>query len=91
MTLGEDIGQLYIFLVFFSLGALVSTPYFGLTKFAEGKLLSFVTDAVFCVTALFVLWVCNLFFNNGEFRLFVFVAFVAGTFASFFLCRRLRD
>lgn len=79
MTLGANVSQLYVFLLFFVLGVAVTAIYlvgFKLTECSRAATLVF--DALYgCGCAAFV-WYVNLVKNNGEARAFVFVGLILG-------------
>lgn len=91
MTLGEGIQQLYVFLAFVALGVISSVVYLFATAFFKGKLASAIFDALFGVSFVFALWKLNVRANNGEFRLFVFVALFFGIFIATVTCKSTLD
>ncbi len=91
MTLGEGIQQFYVFCAFVALGAVVALPYLFVLGLIKDNLFSVIWDVVYGVATIFLLWKFNLDFNNGEFRLFIFVAFLLGIAISCATCKSTLD
>ncbi|MDE7454522.1 MAG: spore cortex biosynthesis protein YabQ [Clostridia bacterium] len=89
--LGKGIEQLYVFAVFvvFSL-ALCAVYLFGIGLF-RSRLATLLFDVIFGVTSLCATVLLNLAVNNGEFRLFVFVAMALGAIICVATCKTLLD
>ena len=78
MTLGEGVQQFYVFCAFVALGTLIALPYLFVVGLPKNKMLSLLWDVLYGLATVFALWKFNLAVNNGEFRLFVFAAFLSG-------------
>ena len=89
--LGEGIEQLYVFVVFAVVGVAVAAVYiFGLGLF-KSRLFGAIFDGVWGAVSLWLIWRVNLAVNNGQCRLFVFVAIAAGAAIAYFSCKRMLD
>lgn len=91
MTLGEGIQQFYVFCAFVALGTLIALPYLFVVGLTKNKLLSLLWDVLYGLATVFALWKFNLDVNNGEFRLFVFAAFLSGIAISCATCKTTLD
>lgn len=79
MTLGANISQLYVFLLFFVLGVAITAVYMLGFKLTErSRVATLVFDSVYGCGCAVLVWYVNLVKNNGEARVFVFVGLVVG-------------
>ena len=89
--LGEGIEQLYVFAVFVALGVAISAAYlFGLGLF-RGRLSGAIFDCVWGAVSLWLAWRVNLDVNNGQCRLFLFVALFVGALVAYITCKSTLD
>ena len=89
--LGQGIEQLYVFVVFVVLGiALCSAYLFGLGLF-RSKLFGTIFDCIWGAVSLWLVWRVNLDVNNGQCRLFVFIAIVVGATLAYVSCKSMLD
>ena len=89
--LGEGIEQLYVFAVFFALAVGLAAVYlFGLGLF-RGRLAGTIFDCIWGAAALWLTWRVNLAVNNGQCRLYVFVALFAGATLACLTCKSMLD
>lgn len=82
MLLYETLSQPLIFIIILSFGFL-SGLIFDLRNylcflFAKNKIVSIILDIVATILVCFVFLIGNLYFNFGEFRFYVILAFVIG-------------
>ncbi len=82
--LGKGIEQLQIFATFWALATVAGTVYLFVNGFVKTQLARVVADSIFSIAAVPLFLMANLHFNNGEFRLFVFVALALGVATSYF-------
>lgn len=83
MSLGADITQLYVFLLFFVVGVTLTILYltgYELTK--RAAVAAVVFDVLFGLASVYVVWKINLVKNNGEARPYVFFGLAAGIFVA---------
>ena len=89
--LGEGVQQFQVFVVFAVLGlALCSVYLFGMGLF-RGRLATIIFDCIFGACSVYAVFATNLATNNGEFRLFIFIALAFGCILSVFTCKTLLD
>ena len=89
--LGVGIEQLRVFVVFAVLGVGLAAAYlFGLGLF-RGRLFGTIFDCVWGAVAVWLTWQTNLSVNNGQCRLYVFVALALGATVAYFTCKSLLD
>ena len=89
--LGVGIEQLYVFVVFGVLGVGIASVYiFGAGLF-RGRLAGTIFDCIWGAVSLWLVWSVNLSVNNGQCRLFVFIALALGAVIAFFTCKRMLD
>lgn len=85
--LGKGIEQLQIFATFWAFSTLVTVVYLFANGLARSQLSKVILDVIFSIAVVPTFWMANLHFNNGEFRLFLFVA-VAFGIATSYICFR---
>ena len=89
--LGVGIQQLQVFVVFAVLGLALGAVYlFGMGLF-RSRLAIIIFDSIFGSLAIYAVFTTNLYINNGEFRLFTFVALAFGCVLAVFTCKTLLD
>ena len=89
--LGEGIEQLYVFVVFVVLGIVLAAVYiFGLGLF-RSKLAGVIFDCLWGAASLWLVWRTNLSFNNGQCRLYIFIALALGAAIAYFTCKSTLD
>ncbi|MCH5160225.1 MAG: hypothetical protein J1F66_05230 [Clostridiales bacterium] len=89
--LGEGIEQLYVFVVFVVLAVLLAAVYiFGLGLF-RSRLAGTIFDCLWGVVSLWLVWRTNLSVNNGQCRLYLFIALAAGAVIAYFTCKSTLD
>ena len=89
--LGEGIEQLCVFAVFVVLGVTLAAVYiFGLGLF-RSRLAGAIFDGIWGAASLYLTWRVNLGVNNGECRLYVFVALALGAVIAYFTCKSMLD
>ena len=82
---------MYVFALFWALGVLFSLAYIFFVGLLRGKLAAAIFDGLFGAFAVWLIWRVNLDFNNGQLRLYIFVALALGCAAAYFTCRRTLD
>ena len=89
--LGEGLEQLYVFVVFVVLGLALAAVYlFGLGLF-RSKLFGAIFDCIWGGASLWLVWRVNIAVNNGECRLFVFIALAFGATVAVITCKSMLD
>lgn len=89
--LGEGVQQFQVFVVFAVLGfALCSVYLFSMGLF-RSRLAIVIFDCIFGASSVYAVFAANLAVNNGEFRIFVFVALAIGSVLSVAICKTLLD
>ncbi len=83
--------DLLVALAFVALGVLCSAVYIVALGFAKSKVAVVVLDVVSALLLVATVWATNLFVNNGQFRLFVVVAFAIGVQLNVTISKRTLD
>ncbi|MBO5866431.1 MAG: hypothetical protein J6Q55_00055 [Clostridia bacterium] len=91
MTLGKGIEQLQVFATFWAISLLATVVYLFVNGFVKNQLARVICDTIVSFGAILLFFWANLRFNNGEFRLFVFVAVAFGIATSCICFRRTLD
>ena len=91
MTLGKGIEQLQIFATFWALATVATVVYLFVNGFAKTQLARIIVDLIFSLFAVPAFLIANVHFNNGEFRLFVFLAVALGVTTSYICFRSTLD
>ena len=89
--LGVGIEQLYVFVVFAVLGVALAAVYiFGVGLF-RGRVAGAIFDCVWGGVALWLVWRVNLDVNNGQCRLYLFIALLVGALVAYITCKSMLD
>ena len=89
--LGEGIEQLYVFVVFVVIGVVLAAAYtFGVGLF-RSRLAGTIFDCIWGAVSLWLVWRVNLGVNNGQCRLFLFVALFVGAVIAYITCKSMLD
>ena len=91
MTLGKGIEQLQVFATFWAFSTIATAVYLFVNGFVKTQLARVVLDVIVSVAMVPCFLKANIHFNNGEFRLFVFVALALGVATSYFCFRSTLD
>ena len=89
--LGEGIEQLYVFVVFVVLGVVLAAVYVFCLGLFRSRLAGAICDCMWGAASLWLVWRTNLAVNNGECRLFVFIALAIGALIAYVTCKRMLD
>ena len=84
MILGKGIEQLQIFATFWAFSTIATAVYLFVNGFVKTQLARVIFDTIFSIAIVPAFWGANVHFNNGEFRLFVFLAVALGIATSYF-------
>ena len=82
MTLGKGIEQLHVFASFWAFACIATVLYSFVVGFLKTQISRVIFDVIFSVAVVPLFLMANLHFNNGEFRLFVFLAMALGVATS---------
>lgn len=89
--LGEGIEQLQVFAVFAVLGLALTAVYLFFMGLFKSRLATIIFDAIYGAAAIYAVFITNLSINNGQFRLFIFVALALGAIIGVATCKTLLD
>ncbi len=91
MTLGVGVAQFCVFLLFWACSVVVSTAYLFGEKLCKTMVATVIFDVIFSVGAILFFIYLNIQTNNGECRLFLFLAIALGIVTSYFCFARPLD
>ena len=91
ILLGESWAQLCVFGLFWAVGAIVGACYTLGCLLTRNRTAAIVFDLLFGLAAAAAVFWANLRFNNGEARLFVFVALGSGGTIAYLICHKPLD
>ena len=91
MTLGKGIEQLQVFATFWAFSCIATAVYLFANGMLKTQLCKVIFDVIFSLATVPSFLYANLHFNNGEFRLFVFLAVAFGAITTYICFRSTLD
>ena len=91
MTLGKGIEQLQVFATFWAFSTLATAVYLFANGFVKSQIARVICDVIFSLLVVPLFLTANLHLNNGEFRLYLFLAMALGVITSCICFGRILD